>query len=777
MNKSLRGVLSSALALILALSMFTSGAFAAAADLDIPIADETQETYAYVDSYTTDGTNVYALRSGNNSDGGYFRVVEKYTAGSDKHTRYATLTSADSDDNELEVDNSELYPTVIFWNDGKLYGLNSDNGAVCVIPESGDSRTQLQKVVDLDTSSLMQEDGDYSWMPSLYCVFVDGDKLVGLVLGNETRVCSFDIQSGDLVKDFDTENIRTIFPYEDGKFFALQMDYNREYKEGEVIAPVLGTIDTESGEFTEIGKMPSDNLGYFVYDANTALIYCLGGGIVYAISPKDASATKVNYVSGAYGNSTSLGMMLGNNYAIYSSLNSFSNLFIRSTDPSQMPESALTIAGGWADNASIKASKAIGNVPLVFPETYYSTAEEIVQSMTGSQSVVDIYVLSTAYTGLSSLLDKGYAYDLSGNAGAVDFVSSLYPIYKNYLMRDGKVLGLPMSSYTGSVQAFSYNPVALEAAGMTTADLPTTWEELFDFIIDWCDNRADANPEYSPIVETYTEDEVTGKLITAYVDYYQSAGKVLDFDTDLFRTLIQKKETAYQKLVAKGLNYEINWDEFSDGGDYPTARFVPIILMSQTNLLQIYNDYYTQASTVAMDVSMVKGEKPAYPMSMQVMIVNPASPNKELAAKFLAAYAENLKGEERYTLTPENNVPIENPYYESNRKWYTDYIANLQEQLKTASDDDTVWIQQDIEYFTDYLANDYEKSRYQVSEESIAKFQSDMSMAYLAEESIVYSSDDFYSYMSQYNSKTITLDEFIQKINQKIKMSLMEDDM
>jgi hypothetical protein len=174
---------------------------------------------------------------------------------------------------------------------------------------------------------------------------------------------------------------------------------------------------------------------------------------------------------------------------------------------------------------------------------------------------------------------------------------------------------------------------------------------------------------------------------------------------------------------------------------------------------------------------MVKGEKPAYPMSMQVMIVNPASPNKELAAKFLAAYAENLKGEERYTLTPENNVPIENPYYESNRKWYTDYIANLQEQLKTASDDDTVWIQQDIEYFTDYLANDYEKSRYQVSEESIAKFQSDMSMAYLAEESIVYSSDDFYSYMSQYNSKTITLDEFIQKINQKIKMSLMEDDM
>ncbi|MDD2648935.1 MAG: ABC transporter substrate-binding protein [Eubacteriales bacterium] len=780
MNKSLRGILSSALSILLALALFVPGAFAASTDLDIPVVDETKETYAYVDTFTGDGTNVYALHSGSNEEGVYYSAIEKYTAGAASHTRYATITDGEMSDEESELYN-ELRPQRIIFFEGKLYGINTDNGALCVIPESGNEVAKLQKVTTLDFSSLMVEDGDYSWMPGFYCTFVESGKLYGLSMGNETVVSSFDIESGDLVKTYDLENIRSIFPYDEETMFALQMDYNQEVKEGEIIAPTLMTVNLESGETAEIGKMPADNLGYFVYDDSTDLIYCVGGGIVYGISPKDASATKVNYVSGAYGNNSALGVMLGKDYAIYSSVSNYANLFIRSTDPSQMPESALSISGGWADDPSIKAAKAIGNVPLLFPDAYYSTAEEVVQSMTGSQNVIDIYMLSTGYSGLSALIDKGYAYDMSANSDITSFISGLYPIYRDYLMRDGKVVGVPTSSYTGNVQAFSYNAEALEAAGLTAADLPTTWEGLFDFIINWCDNLADEHPEYSPIVETYTEREVTNKLISAYVDYYQSHNMVLDFDTELFRTLIQKKEIAYQKLVNKGLNYEINWEEIYSGngdGEYPSARFTPIILMSQASLLQIYADYYTATNSVTpFDISMVSGEAPSYPMNLNVMVVNPASPNKELAAKFLAEYVKNIIAENLYTLTPENNVPVENPYFEQNRKWYVDYIAQLQEQLKTASDEDKEWIQQDLDYFTDYLANDFEKSRYQISAESIERYQSDMKKAYIAEQSIVYTSDDFYAFMDQYSNKQITLDEFIQKINQKVKMSLMEDDM
>ena len=131
------------------------------------------------------------------------------------------------------------------------------------------------------------------------------------------------------------------------------------------------------------------------------------------------------------------GILAGGYYA----LESYDGLYVRSLDPSQRPERALRVLGGYMDDTARGFADENPNVPLVFVNRWLSGAESIRNDMMSGDSNVDLYVVDLR-SGFTQLMEKGYLSDLSDSKVLMDDVATMYPQIAEAIMKDGKLYGL-----------------------------------------------------------------------------------------------------------------------------------------------------------------------------------------------------------------------------------------------------------------------------------------------------------------------------------------------
>ena len=202
----------------------------------------------------------------------------------------------------------------------------------------------------------------------------------------------------------------------------------------------------------------------------------------------------------------------------------------------------------------------------------------------------------------------------------------------------------------------------------------------------------------------------------------------------------------------------------ADSASFPPAwgrgSFASLCLLSPSNPLPLGFDGSRQLSA-----------------QMTVAFVNPFSQHREEAVAFLEAVAREMEPLLKIQLCPEENEPVKNPSYDTMLAAYDQMIADAQAQLDAAE------TEAEKQAYAVILA-EYEKMRedflrygaWQASEESIARYRA-FAPQIIVIRNLGMGGDNasaFYELQNQFTQGLITADEFIEGVDGKLQMMMLE---
>ena len=651
----------------------------------------------------------------------------------------------------------------------QLYGLNSVFGSVRPLTLA-DGKLTAGDGVALDWESLSYQDGSYSSMREIYGAVIQEGYLFLLVQKSNSDWNNCDLYRYDLKDGSRTllasTYIRGICEYKDGKLLAKLYDQEKSTPNGQEIMPDLMALDIATGQMEKINTFPNVQGAGLSYDAATDSVYYLGRGEIWS-SAAGAPFQVTAYLPCDYPNERMPAAFVQGGY--YAAVPDYNGVFIRNIDPSMKPDRVLRISGSYANDVHNAFVSAHPEIPVIFAESYLSGVEAITQNMMSGSSSVDIFRLSPSYEGFTSLRDKGYCLELSKSQILSDAAAAMYPQFTKELYKDGKLYAVPSEIY-GSTLA--YAPSVLEEIGLTQEDLPKNFLEMVDFAVDWVETYADEFPNLKLFQYVYDiRSQLFSQAVSEYMSYYEMTGQELAFDTPLFHKLLAKIEEAAPVLS------ELDPEPGSETGygwssdDTPTSLF--------------WWDYGFTPGNFEMNgyelclLPLDDGLDPVLNASLQVYIVNPNSPNADLALTYLEFLTQNMRPEYKVALYPGENEPVEESYYQENLKYYNERLEDFQKQLEKAEADGNEEAVKSIKEQLEWLAEDresMERWRWTVSPEQIENYRAIDKYINVNVNDLIYGSNgEVAKLVSRYTQGEMTGDQFIKEFDRKIRMIQMEN--
>ena len=623
--------------------------------------------------------------------------------------------------------------------------------------------------VEMEWDDMVDEYDNSSYPNGLSNPQIRGGKLVGSTYldSGDRAIAVLDVEDGsctliDLQPDDECYLNGWCF-YQDGSVLLNYGHYTEETSES-----VLHTLNLETEEEAPLCTVTGKSIYSMVYDEAKDTLYFACNGELCRMKGADAStiesisALAVNNGDGQPTFLTDDGRYLTGDYQ---------TVVLRGTDPTQRAEISLTVYSSYnsyVQNAAYTFGNTHSNVEVVMATSY----EDVVQAMMNQSDAVDIYVLSVSDPGYAALLERGYLADLSSSDKITNFVNSVYPGLQDVLIRDGKVVALPVELYTSCM---SYSPKAAEALGVT--ELPTSWLELFRFLAEDAPALLESHEGYN-ILPTYnTAEDMRNQLFTQmfqdYMLYLEKEDVEFAFDTDLMHSLLD----AFEKIDFTKLGLMEDYDD-DDSVSYSSDDDKTLFSTWGTVDCQMYN--MTSTSTLPLMLSLGTEDSPRLRAEMSVAFVNPYSKNQEAAIEYLETTVDGMEQTFIIDLCPDQNEPVLNAYYEQNIQSMKEYKDSLEQQIAECTDEDEkAALQEQLESQQQYIDEYTKNNAYDASEESIAKYREYGDKLRAAEYFGVdiYSESDkdsMYSQMTQYLQGAIDANTMLQKLDKTVKMMILE---
>ncbi len=604
----------------------------------------------------------------------------------------------------------------LFTQEGKLYGLDVEDGSIYLM-ETADGKVLLTKTQSLKWDAMVQNQGGFSFPNMVSDVAVADGYLYMLKVGMGTsanELLRFNLSDGGFIK-YEASLVAGFAPYKNGK--ALVMQYASEQDSMAHTAKLwLNVLDLTTGEVTKGIELPVSVAEGLAYDANTDIAAFFSTGEIYAVDQL-ASCRLAGYAPSVYqGITYSRALLLPNNlYALNGE-----QVSVRSIAKGEGIPRALRI-----QNASEYSYKEFAvkrpDIPVVLKNTPFSSAEMLMQDMAAGLS--DLYSFKIDELDYHSLIEKGYTASLSGSGVLKDAVREMYPFLQNELVRGEDLAAFPVNL---SGQTLGYSKKALSELNLTEDDLPHTFPELLDFISNWDADYGVDHPSLALFVDDLYGDSkqmFMGILIQYYSAYYQKLGEDLTFDTPLMEKLLSALEAAdfnalktkdVQQAMAGAITYSV-----TTGGaaDQPaTALFT----MYQEAVLSEYGSMMNDF--VSLPLSLDDGLDPVVPAALTVYVVNPYSPNQDLAIAYLEHFATARSKASRAAMSLSYNEPVISPLYERRKAQQEKEISDIKAQLETAPDDKKKELEESLKSLQEQLSF-LESIKWQVSQEDLDAYR------------------------------------------------------
>ena len=385
--------------------------------------------------------------------------------------------------------------------------------------------------------------------------------------------------------------------------------------------------------------------------------------------------------------------------------------------------------------------------------------------------VWDLFKLPFSTGEARRLGDRGYLADLNQNAIIRETMKQLPAgIRQSVTNAKGEVFALPCELSTQHpLMAFN-----MEVAGALGIEKPRTYAELFQLLEDWEYDYADqADKEGYSLTDVARYELSPRRFLARMMDDYISIyadGRLISYATPeftaLMRTFDRYRDTLGEISEAVPENQTIRRKNALILTDYPLLLDYDMAMeyegIFEPMFLSITDD--PDDAVIAVD--------------MKALSVSAGTPRLDLAIAYAEHLSSSLDDANRILLQGgSDDTPVEWEYYATTRQDYLDWIAEAEEALGDAEEEDASQLTELIGSWREELES-IEARRYTYTSESIRRY------AALAPRLRPMPSVSYQYYCDQQNTNylisafalgNIPVDQFIREFDHVQSMMNLED--
>ena len=247
----------------------------------------------------------------------------------------------------------------------------------------------------------------------------------------------------------------------------------------------------------------------------------------------------------------------------------------------------------------------------------------------------------------------------------------MYPWAQEALKKDGKIIAVPVMSYTDSM---NINLTEWKKAGGTEEELPKTWDQFMDWVESMPKRLEGKDVVLAEkyLNRTFFRSMIAQAIVSQYQVMMDYKGGDYSFNTPVLSGLLTR--LANLDYEALGIPEEVNYDE-DDGGE---SEWRDPLLNSYG-----YNGYNSSEEYYPLVLGFTEEDTPVLPMSLYVGFVNPFSEHPEEAAELLALVMKHEDIYTQYGLYTDKTEPVERSDADEQRKRVKDELEALKTALGT----------------------------------------------------------------------------------------------
>lgn len=643
-----------------------------------------------------------------------------------------------------------------------LYVLNFRRGTLTRLDISEADHVVSSEIYPLDSPALLDAAGALRLMRGYA---VSGGWLYLLVESDitlKTDLLALCLANGQW-KALENQNIQAIAPCGDGSVVMASYDIRDAASACDIIR-----YDASNGDtllFASLASLRPESVAFVPEGGQVCLETA---GTVYLCRGQDTNPLPVAKISA--GTPGGFACLVDGRYL---SLRAAGGITTVTADLGGLEPVVLTFAGGVSISPQDNPAFAQA-YPLVTirsrsdpPGTDYA-----VELITGLHAA-DIYLFDAASPQYRAVISKSYALDLSQSETLTEAAASYAPFLSEALYTpDGALAAVPM----GDINAPLLYEVYLEAWRVANlGPLPATAQELLDVCIAFS-RRDDLLSDGWRFFLSDVGDAAAFKremlqlvLQTYLAEFARDDGSV-EIDTPAFRALLAKYEEALPAME------RIAAETAPLPPEYDVEQVAQTCLLSQPGAMLLPEDDLGIA-TAFLPLTVTMDAAPVIEANVTVFVINPASPNRELALAYLETYAQNLTQYERIQYIPAEAAPIEQEHYHPDKALLLEEEAGIQGALAHAGPEEAIALNSRLEAVRLGLAN-LEKHRYATTAEMIEKYKALTPYLRIRTETrlnfFAADSREMIGLLNQYAEGAIDLDRFIARYAAMARMMQLE---
>lgn len=658
-------------------------------------------------------------------------------------------------------------------SDGEtLYALNRMTGLIFRIFETEDG-LQVEDVCTMANTSCLNvtyrdlgTDKTYTYSATLTNLYVCGSVLaIGVMQENGIKLVLVDLTDGS-IREIADESLEAVHEWANGELLLWRLEGSHNEISRRSGTYTLTRCNAATGEETTL----STGVPYAKYSDVGA--YDPYSGSYYAVRTRQIVRTTDFVQEEPVTTFPQAGMSIAVTKDSIVGVN-LSTIYVRSKENGSMTVLNIQSSNG-ASNAALKHFTEEHPEVILAQESLDKrdmTAASLVERMSASTDAPDILRLgltpdtpeADGAWPLDVLMDKGWCMDLSVYPEVADYVSRLNGIYRDAVVRDGKIYALPINAWSYNGYFISRN--VLDKLGLQESDVPTNLIDLCAFITKWNDNVTGAYAAYAPLDET--EDyhaRMFDLMVRDWIGYCQAENIPLRFDHPVFREMMAALENMRTDKIEEA-NQQVN----EDISDYREC----LIWTNAMTVGNFANYADTFGSRIFLPMALTPDTDAHYGIGyMTVLAVNPRTANADLVGKLLSQVIADQDATAQCVLLADYDEPVEDSYYSTWVNSYEETLADLRKQQENAP----IWKQQVIQE----RINEKEASlqllsvreRWTIAPKTIELYQQTiLPMSYLRRPGILRGAGwlGFEELAAKVYSREISLEEFIEEADKMIE--------
>lgn len=262
------------------------------------------------------------------------------------------------------------------------------------------------------------------------------------------------------------------------------------------------------------------------------------------------------------------------------------------------------------------------DVMLDWRVDYEMTAADVADAIRTGDTTTSVFSVKVD-SHFGSLVDKGFVSPMT-NPDIISSVNRMYPSIAAPLMNAaGEVIAYPwdFGVNTWGVNATLWNQY------FPDKELPATWKAFFALMqaFELLDN-----PEGDLFLTCWNDETMLEHVLSSFIRRANMRGETVDFTDPILVDTLAELNKVRQLLLNRGIEAydeaEIFWDS-EVVGDHSIFHY------GQGTSTRSAHLWSTKALTPFV---FADGDRPVYPGSMRVLIINPNAQNKPMAEAFIA---------------------------------------------------------------------------------------------------------------------------------------------